>query len=184
MRNGIPVICISIENIIIKIEETMLGITSFLLLATICIQIVCRYVLYIPTPWAEEIARYAFIWLSYIGGAVGVARQAHMEMNLMDSIIERFVKTNNLFAKKCLFMTSIIVTCLFLVLFSVIYWTFFKRIIFFTQRSPSAGINMLYPMAAVLVGTVLMIYHGVNRLLFPLGGKRVLVSENSDNKEI
>lgn len=161
----------------------MLGITSFLLLATISIQILCRYVLLIPTPWAEEIARYSFIWLSYMGAAVGIARQAHMEMNIMDSIIEKFVKTNTAIVKKYLFIVSIIITCLFLILFSAIYWTFFKRIIFFTQRSPAAGINMLYPMAAVLAGTILMIYHGVNRLFFPLGGKTNLVPENSNNKE-
>jgi TRAP-type C4-dicarboxylate transport system permease small subunit len=161
---------IAIENIVIKIEETVLGIISFVLLATIFIQVLCRYVFKVSTPWAEEIARYSFVWLSYVGAGVAVARQVHIEINLIDTLLEYFVKKHIDKVKYYLNKAAIFGTIVFLLFFAIIYWIFFKRIFFFSQYSPAAGINMLYPMFGVFAGTILMIYHGVNRLFFSLSG--------------
>src|SRR5687768_4460782 len=35
------------------------------------VQIVCRFVLSISVPWTEEVSRLLFIWLAYLGAAVG-----------------------------------------------------------------------------------------------------------------
>src|SRR5215208_6171294 len=36
------------------------------------VQIVCRFVLSISVPWTEEISRLLFVWLAYIGAAIGL----------------------------------------------------------------------------------------------------------------
>lgn len=36
------------------------------------VQIVCRFVLSVGVPWTEEISRLLFIWLAYVGAAIGL----------------------------------------------------------------------------------------------------------------
>ena len=33
-------------------------------------QVIFRYVLAAPLPWSEELARYCFVWIVFLGGAV------------------------------------------------------------------------------------------------------------------
>jgi TRAP-type transport system small permease protein len=40
-------------------------------LVLVNVQIVCRFVLSISVPWTEEVSRLLFIWLAYLGAAVG-----------------------------------------------------------------------------------------------------------------
>jgi TRAP-type C4-dicarboxylate transport system permease small subunit len=40
-------------------------------LALVNFQILCRFVLSISVPWTEEVSRLIFIWLAYLGAAIG-----------------------------------------------------------------------------------------------------------------
>jgi TRAP-type C4-dicarboxylate transport system permease small subunit len=41
-------------------------------LVLVNVQIVCRFVLSLSVPWTEEVSRLLFIWLAYIGAAIGL----------------------------------------------------------------------------------------------------------------
>jgi TRAP-type C4-dicarboxylate transport system permease small subunit len=41
-------------------------------LALVNMQIVCRFVLSVSVPWTEEVSRLLFIWLAYLGAAIGL----------------------------------------------------------------------------------------------------------------
>jgi TRAP-type C4-dicarboxylate transport system permease small subunit len=41
-------------------------------LALVNVQIVCRFVLSLSVPWTEEVSRLLFIWLAYMGAAIGL----------------------------------------------------------------------------------------------------------------
>src|SRR5215216_4413954 len=41
-------------------------------LVLVNVQIVCRFVLSVSVPWTEEISRLLFIWLAYLGAAIGL----------------------------------------------------------------------------------------------------------------
>jgi TRAP-type transport system small permease protein len=42
------------------------------ILVLVNVQIVCRFVLSMSVPWTEEVSRLVFIWLAYIGAAIGL----------------------------------------------------------------------------------------------------------------
>src|SRR3954447_9825080 len=42
------------------------------ILVLVNVQIVCRFVLSISVPWTEEVSRLLFIWLAFLGAAIGV----------------------------------------------------------------------------------------------------------------
>jgi TRAP-type C4-dicarboxylate transport system permease small subunit len=46
-------------------------------------QVALRYLTYQPLAWTEEVARYAFIWLSLLGAAVGGRRGVHFAVDLL-----------------------------------------------------------------------------------------------------
>lgn len=51
------------------------------------LQVVARYVLLIPIPWTEELARILFSWSMLLGIAVGIRRREHVRV---EAILERF----------------------------------------------------------------------------------------------
>ena len=63
-----------------KIEEYIAGALLFVVFGAVMIQVVNRFLVKISIPWTEELARYAFIWLSFIGVGIGVKRKSHIIM--------------------------------------------------------------------------------------------------------
>lgn len=57
---------------------------SLVLLALLCIvtflQVFARYVLNYPLYWSEELARYVFVWLTFIGFGIAVQRRSEMSV--------------------------------------------------------------------------------------------------------
>ena len=50
-----------------------LAIALFIaILVLVNFQILCRFVLSISVPWTEEVSRLIFIWLAYLGAAIGM----------------------------------------------------------------------------------------------------------------
>lgn len=65
-------------------------IASLLLAATVSLtfaQVVLRYVFNSPQTWVEEVGRYLFIWITFLGAAVAFARDTHIRV---DAIMELF----------------------------------------------------------------------------------------------
>lgn len=51
---------------------------------TIMLQVFCRFVLGNPLSWSEELARYAFVWITFLGAAVAYRHGAHI---VVDTVI-------------------------------------------------------------------------------------------------
>lgn len=64
------------------------------MMAVIFIQVVCRFVLFISIPWSEEIVRYIWISIAFIGAGAAVSLNAHIEIDILGSIIKN-MKNNN-----------------------------------------------------------------------------------------
>ena len=65
-------------------------IASLLIAATVSLtfgQVVLRYVFNQPQTWAEEVGRYLFIWITFLGAAVAFARDTHIRV---DAVMELF----------------------------------------------------------------------------------------------
>jgi len=85
---------------------------QFLLLSLVTvlfIQVLFRFVFRHPFPWAEEIGRYLFVWLSILGMVLAVERKAHFKVDFI---------ANRLSSKKQLFLDHSlrIIMSLFLVI--------------------------------------------------------------------
>ncbi|QTX31399.1 TRAP transporter small permease [Aminithiophilus ramosus] len=140
-------------------EKLINGIISVLLmLMTIVIfyQVVLRYAFQAANIWAEEFARYAFIWVVLLGSASAMRNSKHIKIDfLVDGFSDRSKWVLNNFV--CLAMGSF--------LFCLAVYGF--KIALKTGNQLSAGLHvpMSFMYMSIPVGAVLMLLALVERLL-------------------
>jgi TRAP-type C4-dicarboxylate transport system permease small subunit len=66
-------------------ERYLLLVFYTLVVAVIGIEVIRRFVLSFSSIWGEEIARFAFIYLTWIGASAGVKNRAHIRIDLIYS---------------------------------------------------------------------------------------------------
>ncbi len=117
------------------IEEVFLVIFSVVMVAVIFLQVIMRYVFDASLSWSEELARYCFIWLVYIGISYGVKKQRHIKVDVLLL----------LFKERGRLILTIISNLLFLffALFVIQYGTgIAMQILDWGQKSPANQIPM------------------------------------------
>lgn len=68
------------------LDGALESVCIFLLLTTIAVtltQVFFRYALNASLSWPEEMARWAFVWLVFIGMALGVQRDSHISLDML-----------------------------------------------------------------------------------------------------
>ena len=78
-----------------KVEKTITWITFAIMLALLLIQVFCRYLFEMPLAWAEELVRYTYIAVSFLGAAVALRERTHISIDILPSIINSKVKDEN-----------------------------------------------------------------------------------------
>ena len=56
-------------------------------LVLVNVQIVCRFVLSISVPWTEEVSRLLFVWLAYIGAAIGLREGTMIVIDTLPQVL-------------------------------------------------------------------------------------------------
>ena len=121
-----------LNNVLLGIETFFMALITIALVAAIFIEVICRYFLFISAAWAEELTRYLFIWLTYIGSAYAVYE-----------------------------LFSILSTFLFLLVFGKLFFDYMMTIWATTQTSPTMRIPMGLVYLPVFIGVVLCALHEV-----------------------
>lgn len=81
-----------IQAVLSKVQYFFL-ILIFVTMITIMIaQVFWRYFLELPLTWSEEIARYLFIIVTYLGASIAVYEKSHIEINITEFLINNFIK--------------------------------------------------------------------------------------------
>jgi TRAP-type C4-dicarboxylate transport system permease small subunit len=72
--------------------ETIVVILVAVMVATMFLQVFCRFVLGDPLSWSEELARYLFVWVSFLGAAVAYRRGSHIVVETILVLMPRRVQ--------------------------------------------------------------------------------------------
>ncbi len=136
--------------------DNFLNLILFLLMAGMVViissQVWYRFVLNDPLSWSEELGRYMFVWISFIGAAVGVRYRVHLGVDLLEKMVTPR-------AYRYLAVLVSLIVQIFLVIVVYQGWDILKVVHF--QKSASMGIPMTYPYAAVPVGALLMLINSL-----------------------
>ena len=114
----------------------------------VMLQIVFRFVIFVPLPWSEELARYLMIWTGMVGSFVALREGRHIGVTLVvDRLPPRAATWVSLFVQAA--------TILFLAI--VAQQGLALTLVNLSQLSPAMRIPMFYPYLAVPLGAALMI---------------------------
>lgn len=130
----------------------VLALLMAAMVVVIAAQVWYRFVLNDPLSWSEELGRYLFVWISFLGAAAGVRYQVHLGIDLLQKVL-----SPNAYRVAVILMNGIIQV--FLVV--IIYWGFKILGIIRFQTSASMNISMLYPYLAVPVGSIFMLVNSL-----------------------
>ena len=129
-------------------------------------EVVRRYVLNYSSAWGEEAARYAFIYLGWIGAAYAVRERAHIRFDIL-------LQRRGPRGKALVFIVSEIATIVFACI--VLYWSLhtIRQLLQFDGLAPVLQVNKAWFEAAVPIGFALVIYRSLQGLWRDLGDLRV-----------
>ncbi|MEW6622776.1 MAG: TRAP transporter small permease [Bacillota bacterium] len=80
------------EMVITALEEGINGFLLFSATIILFINVVLRYIFSNSIPWAEEIIRYAIVWVTFLGGSLCVKNRLHVGIDILVVIVPPFVK--------------------------------------------------------------------------------------------
>lgn len=127
------------------LEEYILVILSLFTVGIVFTQVFMRYVLGDSLVWSEEAARYAFIWMIYIGVSYGIKRNSHLGVDAFAMLFER----------KGQLIIGIMANVLFLVFAVVMAVYGFDIVGSVTRTSAALQLPLAWVYAAPVVGMVL-----------------------------
>ncbi|WP_112323586.1 TRAP transporter small permease [Oceanibium sediminis] len=129
-----------------------------LLVGTMFVEVVRREVFAYSSIWGEEIVRYSFIYLAWIGAASAVRERAHIRID----VLMHYLSTR---AKALLYILGDLVMLAVAVI--AVYWSFETVMVSWEFGSVSHGlrVSMVWFLLAVPVGFSLMIFRLIQSLL-------------------
>ena len=68
-------------------EEFLCSVLLSILMTMIMVQVFCRYVLLFSFSWSEELARFVFIWLVYLGVSMGAKYNEHIRVTILKNFL-------------------------------------------------------------------------------------------------
>ncbi len=132
-------------------ERWLLLVFYVMLVITMAIEVIRRELFAFSSIWGEEIVRYSFIYLAWIGAAAAVKERAHIRID----VILHYLGPR---AKALVYMFGDLV--MFIVALVALYWSFETVLVSAKFGSVSHGlrVSMVWFLMAVPAGFALMIW--------------------------
>jgi len=121
-----------------------------------------RYVLARTFTWYDEIARAAFVWVVFLGAAVGVKRGAHFRLHLLVDVLPASLQR----AARGLGLLVVLAFSVVLIQQGRAFMELGR-----VQTLPVSGVSKAWVYAAMPVGGILIILYTVPRLWRVLVGR-------------
>ena len=148
-----------------NIERWALLVFYVMLVVTMAIEVVRREVFAFSSIWGEEIVRYSFIYLAWIGAASAVRERAHIRID----VILHYLGPR---AKALVYIFGDLV--MFVVALIALYWSFETVAVSWKFGSVSHGlrISMVWFLMAVPLGFLLMVVRLIQSFIHDLHSLR------------
>ncbi len=140
-----------LANLDRNLERWALLVFYSMLVITMAVEVLRREVFAYSSVWGEEIVRYAFIYLVWIGAASAVRERAHIRIDVIfHSLSPRLKALLYLFGDLVMLVVSIF----------ALYWSFESFLVSLKFGSVSHGLRvpMVWFLSAVPIGFCLLFY--------------------------
>lgn len=170
-----------VNDAIGKLEKAF-SITLMIALVFACMTfIICRYVLHISVPWADESARYVLIAMGWIGASYCVYHDDHLRIQALSSLLRKKVKNAEriligieAFTQACM--------CAFMIFFLQNFWHYLTTAVKALNPVSSAlHIPLWWPMYPICIAAILMAIHSFIKVFIQIGKLTGAVEDNAAN---
>jgi TRAP-type C4-dicarboxylate transport system permease small subunit len=144
-----------------QVVEGLLLVMMVVLCLDVFLGVFSRYVMARTFTWYDEIARLLFVWIVFLGAAVGVRRSAHFRLHL---VLDRFPPG----IRRVAHVVGVLVLMGFGLLMIQQGWKLVELGQF--QRTPVMGLSKQYVYASVPAGGALIILFSLPHLWRALRG--------------
>ncbi|QQK75735.1 TRAP transporter small permease [Salicibibacter cibarius] len=142
-------------QVIDKMNDILKYVTSFfiaLLAILVIIQVFSRFVINFPFIWSEEVARYAMVYVVFLGSALATRYNQHIAIDFLLQIVSE-KKQNKL---------KIIITWVSILFFALLcYQGAILTVTVWEQTSPTTGLSMSWAYAAIPLGAGMMLLNAL-----------------------
>ncbi len=118
-----------------KLEVVCVSCLLVLSVVVILTDICSRVVFGVSVSWAPELARYAIIWMVFIGGSIAARKGAHISIDIALEVLPEKLGRTVLLASSLIAAT----TC---AIISYLGVKLVSQMVMFSQKSPSLEISM------------------------------------------
>ena len=131
----------------------------------IFIQVVMRYVFKSSLSWSEELARYLFVWLSYLSISYGIKNRKHVKI---EAALHLFPKK----IRPYVVIIGDIVTLIWSIFVIITGWIMTQKVFVSGQTSPAISIPMYVIYFAPCLGYILSAFRTVQTIVLRFGNIR------------
>ncbi len=139
----------TIKTFLDNLEEYFLVWTMAIMTVLVFFQVVMRYAFSSSLSWSEELARFIFLWLSWIGASYAVKERSHFRVEMFVNMVK---------GKTRIYVEYGILVVWFLFSFAMVWYG--TKLIFWLhdmeQVSAAMEIPISWPYASVPAGCTLM----------------------------
>ena len=141
-----------------RLVDVAVMMLTAVLASVVFVAVVTRYFFNFPLAWSEEVSRYSFVWLSFLGAEVCLRKGAHIGVDLLvrsfPGSIQHHLETGGRL------VMGIMLAVLFIAGIKV-------TVVAHDQQSPALGMPMSYVYLALPVGAALMLWELLIQSLNP-----------------
>lgn len=139
-----------------RIEETILVSLFLFALLALTLQIVSRYIFPYPLAWTEELARFLFTWIVFLGSAYILRDGGHVSINILIKRLPNKIQLGTV-------ITLQIAVLIFLCILSWVGW----QLAFKVNPLPTIamGISSSWEYSAVPVAASIMSFRTVHTII-------------------
>ena len=141
-----------------KFEEVLSVICLAIMVILVFMQVICRYVLHAALPWSEEIARFLFLWIIWLGASYATKEKKHIRLDIIVSRLKGKVQI-------AVSAVAYIVWLAFMCILSVLSLQLTANIFNLGQISTAAAVPMWIPYGSVAAGSILCVFRLVQNVV-------------------
>ena len=138
-----------LDAVLTGIEERVVYFLLAAMLTIVFVGVFNRFLIQLPMPWSEELARYLMIWAAFVGASLGVKRAVHISIDALVLVLPAG-------AQRLIALLANMASCILCAWFFYIGIEFIGRMINTGQLSPAMRIPIYIAYSAVPCGFMLM----------------------------
>lgn len=144
-----------LDNIIDNLVRFIMALSTLVLSIVTTIQVISRYIFHNPIGWGQDVVRLSFIYLVFWGGAYCVKEKAHLNIDVLFTIIKP--------SSRKVLELGINLLLLFFFIF-IIYYGFIFTQTGMSQKSPYLSIPMSYYYLSLPTAGMVMVYYQIKQI--------------------